>query len=228
VATLVIPDGSAEELSGEEPGSPAPRVIAAAFSRGAGSIVVVADPALFANRFLGQADNAVAAVRLLAPGSQPVVFDEFHHGLGPRDQPLWLVTRPGFGPVAAALLATVLLVVWRQGTRLGPPIADRPVDRRGIGEYLDAMGNLLSQGGGDKRAIVADVRAGIARELALRAGLPPEEADLDRLDTALVRCDPVRARAVVGTLRDVDRLLAEDRWTTARTLETLRRLSQCL
>jgi len=228
VATLVIPDRAAEELPDEEPASSAPRVIAAAFSRGAGSIVVVADPALFANRFLGQADNAVAAVRLLAPDSQPVVFDEFHHGLGPRGQPLWLVTRPGFGPVAAALLATVLLVVWRQGTRLGPPIADRPVDRRGIGEYLDAMGHLLSQGGGDPRAIVADVRAGIARELALRAGLPPEEADLGRLQTALARRDPIRAHAAVGTLRDVDRLLAADRWTTARTLETLRRLSQCL
>ena len=204
------------------------RVIAAAFARGAGAIVVIADPALVANRFLGQADNAVAAVRLLAPDSRPVIFDEFHHGLGPRGRPLWLVTRPGYGAVAAALLATVLLVVWREGTRLGPPIADRPIERRGIGEYLDAMGNLLSQGGGDRRAIVADVRAGVASQLAVRAGLPPEEGDLDRLEAALARRDPTRARATVATLRDVDRFLAENRWTTARTLETLRRLTQCL
>jgi len=229
-ATLVT---AVETSAGDAPQPPtdgdrAPRVLAAAFTRGAGSIVVIAEPALLANRFLGQADNAVVAVRLLAPASLPVVFDEFHHGLGPRGQPLWLATRPGYGIVAAGLLATVLFAIWRQGTRLGPPVADRPVDRRGIGEYLDAMGNLLSRGGGDKRTIVADVRAGVVQELNLRAGLPPEHDSLDRLEAALARRDPARARQVVAVIRDVDQALASSTWSNRATLDTLRRLTQCL
>lgn len=231
VATLVAAadaDDGPPEAERPAGGDRSRRVIAAAFARGAGSIVVVADPALLANRFLGQSDNAVVGIRLLSGDSLPVVFDEFHHGLGPRGQPLWLATRPGYGIVAAGLLATALLVVWRQGTRLGPPMVERPVERRGIGEYLDAMGNLLSRGGGDKRTIVADIRDGIVHELNIQAGLPPEHDSLDRLEAALARRDPERARKAMAVIRDVDRALAGATWTDRRTLDTLRRLTQCL
>ena len=222
-----LPRRPVAALAGETP-LDEPLVVAAEYARGSGSIVVIADPALVSNRYLVQADNSVAAVRLLAPDGGPVVFEEFFHGLGPRGQVLWLLTRPGFAAVGAGILATVLLVVWRKGTRLGPPLADRPVERRGIGEYLDAMGHLLSLGGGDHRAIVADVRDGVVRQLNTEFGLPPEHRERGRLEAAMARRDPARARRVAETIEAVDRALDGASWTTQSTLQTLRRLAQCL
>lgn len=228
VATLrLVPPRDVAALPGDAP-LDEPLVVAAEYARGAGSIVVIADPALVSNRYLAPADNAVAAVRLLAPDGRAVVFDEFFHGLGPRGQVLWLLTRPGFAAVAAGILATVLLVVWRQGTRLGPPLADRPLERRSIGEYLDAMGHLLSLGGGDRRAIVADVRDGVVCQLNAEHGLPPEHRAIDRLEAVMARRDPARARRVAATLASVDRALESSTWTTPATLQSLRRLAQCL
>lgn len=203
-------------------------VIAAEFVAGKGSIVVIADPALLANRYLGQADNAVAAVRLIAPQGDGVVIDEFFHGVGPRGNPLFLLTRPGHAVMALGLLGAVLLTVWREGTRLGPPIADRPIARRGIGEYLDAMGHLLSRGRQDRNGIVSEVRDGVLRELNIRVGLPPEHVDLDQLHGKLARRDPIRARNVVDTIRAVDRDIGRSEWNTSHTLDTIRRLTQCL
>ena len=224
VATLCTTEaaGAPDESSGDG------GVIAAEFVAGKGSIVVIADPALLANRYLGQADNAVAAVRLIAPRGDGVVIDEFFHGLGPRGNPLFLLTRPGHAVMALGLLGAVLLTVWREGTRLGPPIADRPIARRGIGEYLDAMGHLLSRGRQDRNGIVSEVRDGVLRELNIRVGLPPEHADLDQLHGKLARRDPIRARNVVDTIRAVDRNLGRSDWSTSHTLETIRRLTQCL
>ena len=204
------------------------RMIAGEFAVGKGSIVVIADPSLLANRYLGEADNAVAAVRLVAPREERVVIDEFFHGLGPRGNSLSLLTRPGYAVLALGLLGAVLLTVWREGTRLGPPIADRPVSRRGIGEYLDAMGHLLSRGRRDRAGIVAEVRDGVLRELNVRVGLPPEHVDLDQLQGKLARRDPIRARHVVDTIRAVDRDVGRSDWSTSQTLNTIRRLTACL
>jgi len=204
------------------------RMIAGEFAVGKGSIVVIADPSFLANRYLGEADNAVAAVRIVAPRGERVVIDEFFHGLGPRGNSLSLLTRPGYAVLALGLLGAVLLTVWREGTRLGPPIADRPVSRRGIGEYLDAMGHLLSRGQRDRAGIVAEVRDGVLRELNIRVGLPPEHVDLDQLQGKLARRDPIRARHVVDTIRAVDRDVGRSDWSTSHTLNTIRRLTACL
>ena len=204
------------------------RMIAGEFAVGKGSIVVIADPSFLANRYLGEADNAVAAVRIVAPRGERVVIDEFFHGLGPRGNSLSLLTRPGYAVLALGLLGAVLLTVWREGTRLGPPIADRPVSRRGIGEYLDAMGHLLSRGRRDRAGIVAEVRDGVLRELNIRVGLPPEHLDLDQLQGKLARRDPIRARHVVDTIRAVDRDVGRSDWSTSHTLNTIRRLTACL
>ena len=204
------------------------RMIAGEFAVGKGSIVVIADPSFLANRYLGEADNAVAAVRIVAPRGERVVIDEFFHGLGPRGNSLSLLTRPGYAVLALGLLGAVLLTVWREGTRLGPPIADRPVSRRGIGEYLDAMGHLLSRGRRDRAGIVAEVRDGVLRELNVRVGLPPEHVDLDQLQGKLARRDPIRARHVVDTIRAVDRDVGRSDWSTSHTLNTIRRLTACL
>ncbi|MEI6635377.1 MAG: DUF4350 domain-containing protein [Planctomycetota bacterium] len=204
------------------------RMIAGEFAVGKGSIVVIADPSFLANRYLGEADNAVAAVRIVAPRGERVVIDEFFHGLGPRGNSLSLLTRPGYAVLALGLLGAVLLTVWREGTRLGPPIADRPVSRRGIGEYLDAMGHLLSRGRRDRAGIVREVRDGVLRELNVRVGLPPEHVDLDQLQGKLARRDPIRARHVVDTIRAVDRDVGRSDWSTSHTLNTIRRLTACL
>ena len=204
------------------------RMIAGEFAVGKGSIVVIADPSFLANRYLGEADNAVAAVRIVAPRGERVVIDEFFHGLGPRGNSLSLLTRPGYAVLALGLLGAVLLTVWREGTRLGPPIADRPVSRRGIGEYLDAMGHLLSRGRRDRAGIVREVRDGVLRELNIRVGLPPEHVDLDQLQGKLARRDPIRARHVVDTIRAVDRDVGRSDWSTSHTLNTIRRLTACL
>jgi len=81
-----------------------------------GSVILVSDLAVLANRALGVADNGVLAVRISGNGS--VYFDEYVHGFG--------VGRGLAGVPAATVglilaLLAVLVWMWAIGSRFGPP-----------------------------------------------------------------------------------------------------------
>lgn len=197
------PDGTIyfENENGEE------CLIVAAIERGKGEIIVVSDPALFSNAIIARNDNSVLAANLLSPRGQPVSFDEYYHGLAVRGNPLFLLTRPGFAAVAVGLLLLTGMIVWRAAVYLGPPLPDPHRSRRGIEEYVRAMGSFFYRGPGHRTFLIREVRDGVLRELCEQLHLPPHTPNVDRIVAALRRRSPERAEALQTTLADVDCVL---------------------
>ncbi len=204
-------------------------VVAAEFRRGQGSVVVLAIPEVLSNKYLGLADNAILAVRLLAPQAEEVVFDEFYHGLGVRGDIFYLFTRPGFAGAALGLLLLVGVRSWRAGVLIGPALEEREKSRREIGEYLSAMGHFFSRGRRMRPFLVRRMRDGVLRELSLQHALPPETHDVDLVAAVIARRDPGQAERLRKTVGEIDRALeAGPGWSKSQTLESMRRLTACL
>ncbi len=205
------------------------RILVAEFARGNGRIVVISDHALFRNRYLAQADNSVLAAKLFSSDGQPVVFDEFYHGLGARGNPLFLLTRPGYAALALGLLLFSGLAVWREAILLGPSLPDQTVDRRDIGEYLTAMGRFFSHGRQARPFLVEQVRAGVLREWCRKLSIATETPDADMIAGLLTRKHPAAGDRLRTTLADVDaQLQSKSKWTEQETINALRRLTACL
>ncbi len=204
------------------------RIVAAEFPRGKGAILVV-DEGLFRNRLLPQQDNSVAAAYLLSPRGEPVVFDEFYHGLGVRGNPFFLLTLPGYAAIALGLLLWIGLDSWRKASLLGPPLPDEPHSRRDIGEYISAMGRLFAKGAKARAFLIRQIRAGVLRELNTGYALPPETQDVDLVANLIERRNPARARQLREAVAEADRLAEwPGRLTEAQTLDAMRRLAACL
>lgn len=204
-------------------------VLAAAFPRGKGTIVVVAEPALFNNRLLALEENSLLAAGLVSPEGEPVVFDEFFHGLSVRGNSLFLMTRPGYAALALGLLLVTGLFVWREAIALGPPLADPVIQRRDIGEYVNAMGRFLAGGSGSRPQLVEELRDGVLRELCKEFSLPEESGHPELVAGLAARRNPRRGERIETTFREIDASLASNRsWSEAQTLEAMRRLMACL
>ena len=111
------------------------------WERGAGELIVVSDPWLFTNEWIGMDDNGVLAVRLAGAG--PVVFDEYVHGFG-IDQ--------GLGGLGAALrrlglvgLVAALVAMWAIGKRVGPAEQTERALPPPRAAYLDALAMTIAK-----------------------------------------------------------------------------------
>ena len=219
------PDGSLVVVSADK----SAQMLVARFERGAGEIIVVSEPLLLTNRLLSQSDNSILAARLLAPEQQSVVFDEFYHGLGVRGQPLYLLTRLSFASTTIAILLTLGLSTWRKAVIPGPPLADDPVRRRDIREYIHAMANFFAEGGQGRRRLVEELRNGVLRQLNIETGLPPDSTDVERIAAAISRKDGPRAKLLLKSTQSVDEALqSRKRWSQSETLDAMQRMSACL
>jgi hypothetical protein len=206
-----------------------PLLLVAVLKRGAGEIVVVADPSILSNGLISKADNSVLAVNLLSPQGNDVVFDEFYHGLSVRGNPLYLLTRPGFAAVAMGLITVVGVLSWRLAVFLGPPLGDTKTRRRDIGEYVRAMAEFFSRGRGSRRFIVREVRDGVLRQVCREMRLPMDTLDVDVITSALSRRDRNRAERLAATIREVDAGLDSSRdFPSSNFLPVMQRLASCL
>jgi hypothetical protein len=204
-------------------------LLVAVVRRGAGEIIVVAEPAILSNRLIAQADNSVLAAHLIAPKREAVVFDEFYHGLAVRGNPLYLLTRPGFAAATIGLLLVVGVSSWRAAVFLGPPLRDARPTRRDIGEYISAMSQFFSRGRGSRRFLVSEVRDGVLRQICHELKLPMDTVEVDTITTALARRDGRRAQRLSDTIRDVDTALAHaGDIPKASFLPVMQRLASCL
>lgn len=204
-------------------------LLAAEFPRGSGSIVVVAEPALFSNWMLARADNSLLAAGLISPEGSTVVFDEFFHGLSVRGNSLFLLTRPGYAALALGLLLVTGLAVWREAIPFGPPLPDPVVQRRDIGEYVSAMGRFLAEGAGARPQLVEELRDGVLRELSKECSLPEESGRPELVAALVARRDPARGERIEQTFQEVGAALASrGSWTETQTLDAMRRLTACL
>ncbi|MEX2316409.1 MAG: DUF4350 domain-containing protein [Pirellulales bacterium] len=201
-------------------------LLVAVVQRGAGRIVLISEPQLLSNALLAKADNSVLAAHLLAPKVQPVVFDEFYHGLAVRGNPFYLLTRPGFAAVTLGILLGVGVWTWRQAVFLGPPLADRQPSRRDIGEYIDAMGDFFCRGAGHRRFLVREVRDGMLHQLCQELKLPPDKLDVDEITALLARRDPKRAETLRGLFGEIAAQLQSPReYPAGKFLPTMHRLA---
>ena len=138
---------------------------------GRGTVVALGGGGPFVNRQLDQADNAVLAVRLMAPagGDHVVVLERSAPGSG-RQGLRDLVSRRLKDGLWQLLVAFGLFALWR-ARRLGRPVPEpQPVQLAGS-DLVGAVGNLLQQARRRDQA-AAMLRAQLRRTLAERLGLP--------------------------------------------------------
>jgi hypothetical protein len=140
---------------------------------GRGNLVVLGGAGAFTNDALGDADNGLLAVTLLAPGRSARVQVLPLPAPGGGRRTLVDLVSPN---VKLALLqlavAFVILALWRS-RRLGRPVAERqPVEIPGS-ELVVAVGRLFQRSRARERA-AALVRDDVRRSLAQRLGLGPD------------------------------------------------------
>jgi hypothetical protein len=227
-ATLVLGDGTIfrpflgfdDELAG---------VVA---DRGEGHVVVLASASLFQNRDLEEADGGALFARLVrehAPAG-PVIFDEYHLGVGERRSTARYLRQVGGGPVAIQLVVLVLLLLWRAGARFGATREDPPPPPGGTASYVAAIGTLYRRSADPPGAIGILVRHALGR-VAERHRLP--HSDPTALEKALEerrhhdaaaavrriavtgRGPLVRSRDLVGLARELDHLVTQATQGTA-------------
>ncbi|MFW5733434.1 MAG: hypothetical protein ACOCWR_00075 [Oceanidesulfovibrio sp.] len=203
--------------------------LAAAYRKGEGLVVVVADPVLFINAMLAEPGAAYTALGPLhrAGVQGAVVFDEFFHGLSVRGRPMWLLTRRPYGLVALALILAVAMWCWRSGSRLGPPLPPVEPTRRTVDEYLEAMSGLFLRG--DKQAFLAqELKAGALWWLGRRHRLGYGRENLEAVTKAMARRDPDEAERLENAVHELETLAAQRKPPIKRLVAAARELTRCL
>ena len=203
--------------------------LAAAFSRGQGTIVVVAEPMLLMNGSLANADNSLFAFDILARNRSRVIFDEFYHGLSVRGNPLWLLTKAHYAAFVIVLLILCGLEIWRRAIVLGPPLESSPPTRRTIVEYIQAMAPVLNKAQGRRLYLLSEVRTGVLRTVGDRLGLAPASHEVESIARLLAKRSESQANEFRDAMTQLDLALENGpRTKEAEAVRVLQRISRCL
>ena len=196
--STVTADGSG---SWSDPGASLPvlaaggATLATVTVAGRGRVVAVADPSVWHNRRLDEADNAAFGLAAMGERGRPVEFAEAHHGYG-RSRGLAVVPWRWRWAAAVGVLAAAL-AMWSRGRRLGPPEdAERelPPPRRA---YVDAVAASLVRTRRPAESL-APLQAAARRRIAARAGLPADAGPDDlRRAAAGLGLDPEDVEALL-------------------------------
>jgi hypothetical protein len=173
--------------------------------KGSGAIVVLASASPFENRGLVDAGGAAVFSRLVAQltPAGPVLFDEYHLGVGQKRSMMAYFRELGAVPLVAQLALVVLLLLWRLGARFGSTQRPRRDHPAGTASYVNAIGTLYRRSADGSAALGRIVRHALA-EVAQhhRAATPDAGALAEELER---RKRPEQARAVrdLAALGDV-------------------------
>jgi hypothetical protein len=139
--------------------------LALTVKQGLGRVIVLASASMLQNAELGSSDGGELFVRLLrtyAP-DMPVVFDEYHLGIGERRSLMRYLRQMGAAPLALQLLIVVAIILWRAGARFGavlpPPSAAPPQSA----SFVVALGQLYERSADARGAIELIARDAWAR-----------------------------------------------------------------
>lgn len=205
-----------------------PTTLAALFSLGKGQIIVVSNPFLAGNAYLADGDNSVVLVHLLTGNRPRVLFDEFYHGLTIRGNAMWLLSKLPYAIMVVSVLAVVGLWTWREAIFLGPSRQDRPVSRRSLGEYIEAMSRFVLSGRGGAKHVLQEVRQGVLWHYCKTLGLPPQQQDAVKVLGVLTRRQPEKAKQLEAALKYADAVLDNPRAPKDKILQATRKVSDCL
>ncbi|NUO64395.1 MAG: hypothetical protein HOQ34_12540 [Gemmatimonadaceae bacterium] len=210
---------------------PAVKPAAIGLPLGAGRVVVLADPGIVRNALLDEHDLVVLPQRFLewaAPGAgAPVVFDEYHHGMGRHGSMSAAIgraladTNVGRAGLQVMLAGLVLLIAL--GAR---PISPRPhmrLERRSPLEHVGALSRAYMQKGATRLAARRLVH-GLRRRHGTVARSGDDEVWLRRIAERHPALRPSVERLVAATKLPVSprdfTMLADDIDTIERTLRT--------
>jgi hypothetical protein len=198
---------------------------------GGGRITVLADPGIVRNALLAEEKLVILPERLLewtAPSmAAPVIFDEYHNGLGNHGSALRAIRGALIGtPVGRAglqILLAGLVLLLALGAR---PIAARArmrLERRSPLEHVGALSRAYMQKGATRLAARRLVQ-GIRRRHGAAARSGDDEAFLRRLAERYPAVTPSVQRLISATKEPVSPRelteLADDIDTIERTLST--------
>ncbi|MFK7987503.1 MAG: DUF4350 domain-containing protein [Sandaracinaceae bacterium] len=123
------------------------RPLAVRVDRGRGAIVALASASAFQNRDLAAEQGGVLFARLIrryAPDG-PILFDEYHLGVGERRSMMRYLRQVGAVPLILQLLLVLGFVGWRMGARFGAPETDPARAPAGTASYVKAVGTLYQK-----------------------------------------------------------------------------------
>ena len=190
---------------------------------GRGHVVALGSPGVWVNQALGQYDNAVLAVDLMAPrpGTRVAVLWGMSGGGGQHTSASDLISI-GVRLAFLQIVVAFLIYAWWRARRLGPPVLEPQLVQIGGSELVAAVGNLLQQTHDPDRAARL-LRADLRRRLAERMGLAPDapaaviaqvtaarsDVDIDRVARA-VSDTPIRTEdELLDLARDIDIIRTE-------------------
>jgi hypothetical protein len=179
-------------------------VVATMARSGRGQIVILSDPLILCNGYLGLRDNGRLAADLIAltPPGGSVLFDEYHHGVI-AGSPLtgWLGT--AWGGALAWAVVVIFFGLALRGRAFGPRILLAQAGDRSSAEYARAVGSLLRRSGGRRVTMYELVRV-TRRSLAAQLGIggDPQSADFPAVVAE-------RSPTTAAALREAERRAAQ-------------------
>lgn len=148
--------------------------------RGAGRVLVIADPEMFTRRGLLREDNAafLAAVADRAGRDGVVYFDEYHHGFRSAGGFWGYLGHHGQQLLFVPLLLAAGAAAWAAGVRLGPAVPSPPAAHADAVDYASALALLYRRAGVRRlpaRTLARGFLGALTRHLRLRRNALPAE-----------------------------------------------------
>jgi hypothetical protein len=186
------------------------REAAVAIERGRGKVIVLASASMLQNRELAAGEGGVLFGRLLAAYAPngPLLFDEYHLGVGERRSMTRYLRNVGATPFALQLLLAALVWLWRSGARFGAIRRPRPPAPAGTASFVSALGGLFARAA-DPQGTLRILEHQALAQVAARHHLPPSTS-AQRIARALEVRGLTRAAAAVKRIGEAERMLLAD------------------
>lgn len=201
---LSLPDPSDVE------GSREPHAVGVVLRHGKGHVIVLASGSMLQNRALALADGGAMFARLLRTYAArgPVLFDEYHLGVGEKRSLMRYLRHAGATPFIAQLALVALLFLWRGGARFGGLRAPPRPAPAGTLSFVGALGGLFARADDPRGAVRILEKQALAR-VAAHHHLPPSSPH--NLARALVERGLPDAAEAVREIGQAELWLAKER-----------------
>jgi hypothetical protein len=145
---------------------------------GRGRVIALASASMLQNQMLATSGGGVLFARLMKAygGRGPVLFDEYHLGVGERRSLMRYLRQAGAMPYLMQLLLVAALALWRGGARFGGVREPEPSAPASTASFVAALGALFTRAGDAASALRLLARQALQR-VAAHHHLPPMSAD---------------------------------------------------
>ncbi len=188
---------------------------------GDGAIVALSSASMFQNRDLAERGGAILFARLIERlgGEGPVMFDEYHLGLGAQRSLVRYLRELGLAALLVQLLIVLGFVFLRHGRSFGAPLRSAPPAPRGVASYVRSIGKMYARSE-DRSAALEVLTTEALHDIARQHRV---DGPLESLASALRRDGETSAAERVEALHALSRNeIARDRELLAAAREATR------